>query len=256
MAGSAAGWVIVTARTLLLPLDPILIGLAFVLAVAFYTRDRLGPKERAADWQSMPQRTAWMERHEKTLQRIVQFGFALGVALLVLRPAALPPIVAGVGFALSYTVRWLPWRGQRVGWKHLPVMKMPFVAILWTLLTVFAPAAASGVASQRETWLLAAAVCALIMVQILVNDLRDTEGDRVSGTVSLPVLIGPTRAKGVGYALAGVAALIGLTVASLALMGTALYSAFLLWGYRREADARWRPWIEIQGIVAGLLALV
>jgi len=37
---------------------------------------------------------------------------------------------------------------------------------------------------------------------------------------------------------------------------TALYSALLIWRYRCESDARWRWWIETQGIVAALAALV
>lgn len=256
MAASGAGWVLVTFQALALPRDGLLVGLAFILTVAFYTRDRLDVSERASDRATMPQRTAWMQRHERALTGVVWAGFLGALGLVARRPAALPPLLAGVGFALSYTVRWLPWRGRRVGWKHLPAMKMPFVALLWVLLTVFAPAAAYGVALQARTWLLALPVCALIMVQILVNDLRDAEGDRASGTASLPVLIGVAAARRVGYALSVGAALLGLWVAPLPLLLTALFSLWLLRGYEREADAWWRPWIEIQGAIAGLVALL
>ena len=256
MAGNASGWVIVTARALAFPVDGGLIALALVLALAFYTRDRLDKGEHRSDLVTMPQRTAWVQRHTVALKSVVWCSFLSAVVLLVLRPAALPPLLAGLGFALSYTVRWLPWRGRRVGWKHLPGIKMPFVAILWTLVTVITPAATYGLMWQCDTWLLAAAVCALIMVQILINDLRDMEGDLASGTVSLPVLLGEPAARRAGYALVVAGALLALPISPLPFSLTALYSALLIWRYRRESDARWRWWIETQGIVAALAALV
>jgi 4-hydroxybenzoate polyprenyltransferase len=256
MAGCAAGWAIVTLRALALPADGVLIVLAFVLAVAFYNRDRLDKAEQATDRATMPQRTAWMQRHALVLRSVVWLSLFVAVLLLIARPAALPPILIGLGFALTYTLRWLPWRGRRVGWKHLPGFKMPFVAGLWTLLTVMAPAAAYGRVWARDTWLLAAAVCALIMLQILLNDLRDVAGDRASGTASLPVLLGESAARRVGYALAVAATLLALPVSPLPFLLTALYSSFLLWRYRREQDTCWRWWIEVQGLIAALAALV
>lgn len=256
MAGSAAGWVVVTAHVLFLPLDGVLVALAFVLALAFYTRDRLDEGEHYSDLVTMPQRTAWVQRHAVALRGVVWSGFLSATGLLIMRPAALLPILTGLGFALSYTVRWLPWRGRRVAWKHLPGMKMPFVAALWTLLAVITPATVYGRGWHHDTWLLGTAVCALIMVQILTNDLRDVEGDRSSGTVSLPVLLGEPSTRRVGYVLAAAAVLLALPLSPLLFLLTALYSAFLLWRYRRESDTRWRAWIEAQGLVAALLTLM
>lgn len=256
MAASAAGWVMVSALLLDLPLDWALIALAFTLAVAFYTRDRLDEKALIADATTMPQRTAWVERHAALLWRVVWVAFGVALLLLLLRPAALPPILAGLGFALTYTVRWLPWQGQRVGWKHLPGMKMPFVALLWTLLTVITPATVYQKLWQGESWRLAAVVCLLIMIQILLNDLRDTKGDKKSGTASLPVLWGDTAARRVGYFLGMMAIFLIWPLSPIALPLTALYSLFLLWGYRREQDASLRLWIELQGVVAALLTLL
>jgi len=176
--------------------------------------------------------------------------------LLTLRPTAVLPLLAGLGFALTYTMRWLPWQGRRVGWKHLPGIKTPFVAVLWVLVIVITPAAAYGRVWQRDTWLLACAVCALIMVQILLNDLRDVDGDRTSGTQSLPVVLGEPAARRVALILVLAGALIPLSMAPLPFLLTGLYSAVLIWRYRRERDSEWRGWIEGQGLVAGLAALI
>ena len=250
MAGSAAGWVIVTCLLLELPLDWLLVVLAFVLAIAFYTRDRLDGNEQNADLTAMPGRTRWVQSHTPHLRRLVWFNFALAIMLLMMRPTAWPPILAGLGFALTYTVRWLPWRGKRVAWKHLPGMKMPFVAILWTILTVITPITVYGNLWQVRSWQIVISICLLIMIQILINDLRDLKVDKLYGTLSLPVLVGDGAARRIGYLLAGLAALCAPISSMLPLI--ALYSAFLLWRYRHQMDEKWRFWIEIQGIVAGL----
>lgn len=256
IAGSAAGWVLVTLRGLALPFDWALMALAFTLTLGFYTRDRLDEQERQTDRRTMPERTAWVEHHQLALQWVTRGSFFCAAGLIALRPATLLPLLAGLGFALSYTLRWFPWQGRAVGWKHLPGMKMPFVATLWTLTTVITPARVYRRLWQSETWLLAGAVCALVMIQILLNDLRDEEGDLAAKTLSLPALAGQKVARRVGYGLAIVAALLALSLVSLSVLLTALYSAFLLLRYRPEEDARWRGWIEGQGVVAAILSLV
>ena len=256
IASSAAGWVVVSLRALALPMDFSLIALGFILALVFYTRDRLDEKEHLTDLATMPERAAWVQRHTPLLKRIIWVGSFGAVSLLTLRPTAVLPLLTGLGFALTYTVRWLPWQGRRVGWKHLPGMKTPFVAVLWVLVIVITPAAAYGRVWQRDTWMLACAACALIMVQILLNDLRDVDGDRTSGTLSLPVVLGEPAARRVGLILVLIGALLPLLIVPLPFLLTGLYSAFLIWRYRRERDSEWRGWIEGQGLVAGFAALI
>jgi len=256
MAGSAAGWVVVTAAGLALPQDGALIGLAFLLALAFYTRDRLNRQEQLTDRLTMPDRTAWLEKRAGPLQWLVRGSFVVVGLLVALRPAAAWPLLAGLGFALSYTLRWLPWGGRRVAWKQLPAMKMPLVAALWSLTTVIVPAGVYDRLWLGQTWRLIGAVWLLIMGQILLNDLRDITADRAGGTLSLPVLVGPTAARRIGGGLAGLAVWLAWPVEPLPFLVTGLYTLFLLWRYHRAHDARWRFWIEAQGLLAAALALV
>ena len=257
MAGSAGGWVVVTAYALILPLDLALISLAFLLALSFYTRDRLDKIEQRADALAMPARTAWVQSHQMFLQRLVWLSFGGAIALVLTRPQALWPLMGGLGFALSYTLRWLPWQGRRVGWKHLPGLKMPFVALLWGLTTVITPASVYGLIWHKQTWLLFSVVSLLIMGQILLNDLRDEASDRQHGTQSLPVLLGTTKARWVGVILLVLAFGLGLSLKiSLPIFFTSLYTIFILWGYQISTDTLWRPWIEAQGLIAAGLVLI
>ena len=62
--------------------------------------------------------------------------------------------------------------------------------------------------------------------------------------------------ESVDYGVVVVGALLPLSIAALPSMLTSLYSAFLIWRYRRGRDPQWRGWIEGQGLVAGLAALI
>ena len=256
MAGSAAGWVLVTLIGLGLPFDVLLVTLGFALALAFYTRDRLDQGEQLADRVSMPARTRWIQQHVAALKAVMWIAFAVAAIMVLLRPGTLLPLLAGLGFALSYTVRWLPWRGQRRGWKHLPGFKMPFVALLWTLTVVFASAAVYDRLWMLPTWRLAGAVWLLVMPQILLNDLRDVTADTAGGTISLPVLVGGRMARWGGVVLAVLSVPLAGSLAWPVFLVTALYTALLLWRYTVRRDAFWRLWIEGQGILAGGVALL
>ncbi|TWF72954.1 UbiA family prenyltransferase [Kitasatospora viridis] len=251
MAGSAAGWVVCTALLLGLPVDPVVVGQAFLLTAVFYLRDRMAPAEQHADRFTMPARTAWLAARAVVLRRLGRVLAALAVATVVLRPACLPWLLGGLGLSVSYTVKWIPRRGGRVAWKQLPAAKEVLVALLWTVVTVLVPVTVTHGPWSRPTALTAAAVWCLVATQILVNDLRDVDEDRRHGTRSLPVLIGPPAARLVGCLLctAAILATPGLTPLALATAATAL-------GYRREHDARWRPWIEAQGLLAAALLVL
>jgi 4-hydroxybenzoate polyprenyltransferase len=256
MAGSAAGWAITAQRESGSVVDRVLVLLAFALAVVFYTRDRLDAREQATDLMNAPTRTVWVRLEQGRLK--LWTGFWAGVALLcvAMRPAAIAPLLAGLGFALTYTVRWIPWRGARLAWKQLPALKMPYVALLWTILTVATPAVVQDTLKHPATWRTGAVVFLLVMGQILVNDLRDAAGDARSGTYSLPVAMGERGARAAGLALTGAALPIAFISGSAALGVTALYTAILLTGYRRARDGSWRLLIELQGAVAGALSLL
>lgn len=256
MALSAAGWVVVTWNHLELPPDPLVALLAFALAIVFYTRDRLDPQEQDADSVTFYDRTEWVQRHRTLLT--VWVLVALGVAFycITVRPATWIPLLAGVGFALTYTVRWIPWRGQRWAWKQVPGLKTPYVALLWTILTVFAPAAEYDLWGTVRLWQVAGVIFLLILCQILLNDLRDIDGDSANNVYSLPVILGDYQARMLGMELLGLAAILGFVLWHPPFPMTALYTGILLIGYRRKLDPLWRPFIEVQGVVAGLLCLV
>lgn len=256
MALSAAGWVMVTWNHLDLPADPIVALLAFALAIVFYTRDRLDPQEQVADHLTFPDRAEWVQRYRIPLYFWVGLALAVALYCIYMRPATWMPLLAGMGFALTYTLRWIPYKGKRWAWKQVPGLKTPYVALLWTILTVFTPVAGYGLLGTWRLWQVAGAVFLLIVCQILLNDLRDVDGDSKNEVYSLPVLLGDYQARMVGMELLGLSGILGFILWHPTFPITALYTGILLIGYRRKMDSVWRPFIELQGGVAGLLSLL
>ncbi|MEV7595860.1 UbiA family prenyltransferase [Kitasatospora sp. NPDC089797] len=256
MAGSAAGWVVCTGRLVGLPVDPVTVAQAFLLTAVFYLRDRMAPAEQHADRVTMPERTRWLVRHAVALRRLGRVLAVLAAATVALRPAALPWLLGGLGLSLSYTVRWIPRRGGRVAWKQLPAAKEALVALLWVVVTVLVPVSTAHGPWGRRVVLTSVLVWCLVATQILVNDLRDVDEDRRRGTRSLPVLVGTRAARLVGCLLCGAAGLTALPLGSPGLLAVALASLATAAAYRREHDARWRPWIEAQGVLAAVLTVL
>lgn len=254
MALSAVGWILVTWNYLALPYDPIIAILGFALAILFYTRDRLDPQELSTDIFTFIERTQWVQRYRRWLYG--SMAVAAGVALycIYLRPTTWLPLLAGVGFALTYTLRWIPYKGERWSWKQIPGLKTPYVALLWTILTVFTPAAGYGLLGEWRIWQVAVAVFALIFCQILLNDLRDINGDMENKVYSLPVLMGDLESRRLGIEVLAFPGLIAFALWHPAFFLSSLYTMALLILYRRKTDPLWRPFIELQGLIAGLLS--
>lgn len=256
MAASAVGWVVVTSRVLEIPIDLPLCLLAFCACAAFYTMDRLGEREWENDRNSMPRRTTWVMRHAAVLKLVVGAEFLVAIFALATRPVLFPVIILGAVIGLGYSVRLPSSRWPRLGFKYLPGAKAFFVAALWCVLVVVAPALSSGTLTNSALIPLMLSVGALVTVQITINDIRDMRADDLADTRTLPVLLGDraTRVLGVGFLFT--ATVSGAIAGSPALLVAVAYTLAALLCYSSNKDETWRPWIEGQGIPPAVAALI
>lgn len=239
-------------RLLGLALDLPVLGLVFCLTLLTYNRDRLADYTGRDDQMNMKQRTQWIARHYRTLAALTT-GTAVGaVVLLALRPAALPPILAGLGFALVYSGRILP--GGRAP-KQLPGLKVPYVAALWALLSVGIPLAAAGGPWNGRTALVTVAFFCFAAALVNLNDIRDIKGDRAVDTITIPVLWGEYPARLVSVGLAGLAGAAALGLQSAGLLFIALYVVVLALTYREDTDGLFRWLIEGIGLLTWPVAI-
>ncbi|MCZ7573911.1 MAG: UbiA family prenyltransferase [Ardenticatenaceae bacterium] len=241
-----------SARLLGLGYDVHVHALVFALALLFYNRDRLADSSEPDDQLNMAERAQWVVAHRRALRLLVGAAAAASALLLAQRPAALAPILAGLGFALAYSARRLP--GGRAP-KQLPGLKTPYVAALWTLLIVGVPLAGAGRPWDRQALLGASAIFALVAAQVTVNDIRDLEGDRLVGTRTLAVLWGERGARLAAILCALLAAAAALALRSRGLVLAAAYTTAYAAAYRRPADSAFRWLIEGAGIATWLTAV-
>ncbi len=203
--------------------------------------------------------------------RLLLLAGALGVVSFYLAwrfGRRLPALLAVAYVAgIVYTVPLLPAGFIRRRLKDIPASKDIFVALAWTAVTVFVP-----VFSLRPSptgWAIAAAavfVFLLVFGKTAALDLRDTEGDRLVGTETIPVLVGRSRTLHLLYAIQFAAA--GLLVTTTAfgllppfgwlLLTLPLYGIVYLRLFRSgllTEEVRCQAIVDGQFLLAGLLGI-
>lgn len=252
LAGTAVGWSLSVYLLMNLRHDPLVLVLVFALTLLMYNRDRVADYSRKDDKVNMQDRAHWISTHLRELRVLVIGATVIVLVLLVLRPAALPPILAGLSFALAYNARVLS--GGRAP-KQLPGLKVPYVAALWTLLSVGIPLAVAGDSWNWRATLVASAVFSFAAALVNLNDIRDVKGDRLVGTLTLAVLWGEHQARFASILLAGLAASAAAALHSVGFFVVALYITALVATYRSHTDRFYRWFIEGAGIAASLAVL-
>lgn len=157
---------------------------------------------------------------------------ALGVAALLLAAAVNVPYLACVALTVPTTAAYsLP----PLRTKRIPFLANATIALPRGLLLVVAGWAVGGGAGRVEAWVLGALMWAYVFGASTTKDFADTEGDRATGCVTLPILWGPRRAA--------------LFVWPFLVVPFALYPAAALAGWLPGGA---RPW----AVLGGLLALL
>lgn len=181
----------------------------FCGALLIYNADRL--RSDPADAVNVPQRTAAVRRVRGWSALVAAAAGAVLLAVPVVRGdgVTLALVLGGGLVCVSY---FLPLAGFRL--KDVPVLKTFFAPTIVAAAIFALPWLREGAPASR-TLLAITAVRAwgFLLFNMILCDLRDVEGDRRTGTRSLPALLGPARSR---------ALLVGLIVAIEALSLAAL----------------------------------
>jgi 4-hydroxybenzoate polyprenyltransferase len=191
----AFGWAL--CRLLGCPSEPWM-PLWLCAALLLYNVDRL--RRDPADQWNTPKREAAATRLRRWSWFLVG-GSALGLMGLPLSRGdwlTLTATVGGALFCLNYS---LPVRGFRL--KNIPLLKTFFAPTLviasvfgLPVLHGFRPAFPLGSLALFWAW-------GLLFCNMLLCDLRDVEGDRRCGVVSVPTRLGERRVRGLLWGLVG-----------------------------------------------------
>jgi 4-hydroxybenzoate polyprenyltransferase len=184
-----------------------------------YNADRLylDPADRL----NTPLRSSWAGKLR--LWRVILVLLAAGMVtiwpLLTGRFWLLLPL-AVVFVILCFYSRPIPRAGFRL--KDLPYLKSLLAPVVIAIVLVLWPAWESGYDLRGKAWLVFFWVFLILTINALVYDYRDVEGDRLTGTRTIPLLLGRRRTRGLLIALAAALVLISIAFCRLGLAGPLL----------------------------------
>jgi 4-hydroxybenzoate polyprenyltransferase len=218
-------------------------------ALFIYNADRL--RSDAADAVNVPRRARAMQRLRGWSALVAAAAASVLVAIPLLRGdgITLTLVLGGALVCLSYSVPILGWR-----LKDLPVMKTFFAPTIVAAAIFTLPWLHEGAPANRTLFALTAMrAWGFLLFNMILCDLRDIDGDRRTGTLSLPAALGVRRTR----LLLGwmIVAIEGLTLAALAFtspehfrqwlaiaIAAPLYLIALLVAVRQPRSERFYEW--------------
>lgn len=168
-----------------------LLAATFFIVFAVYGANKL--TDIKEDEVNNPERVRYVKRLAKALKYSVILSFVMTLvlgafsgigAILVL----IFPIVAGV----LYSVRILPGRRRL---KDITGVKNLIIAITWASGTAFLPYIAAGGIDFSEVFLVYYFFFMKSLINTMLFDVRDIEGDRINGIKTIPVKLGLEKSR-------------------------------------------------------------
>ena len=182
----------------------------FCGALFVYNLDRL--RRDPADALNVPQRVAAVQRlhGSSALVAVLSALVLVGVPSLRRDWITLALVIGGALVCMSYSI---PLIGFRL--KDVPVLKTFIAPSIVAAAIVGLPGLHEGMPARRALLaLVALRAWGFLFFNMILCDLRDVEGDRHAGTLSLPAWLGLRRTRGLLVAL--ILVIEGLTLAALA----------------------------------------
>ena len=182
----------------------------FCGALLVYNLDRL--RRDPADALNVPQRVAAMQRlhGSSALAAVLSAGVLVGVPILRRDWITLALVIGGALVCVSYSI---PVIGFRL--KDVPVLKTFIAPTIVTAAILGLPGLHEGLPARRALLVVVALrAWGFLLFNMILCDLRDVEGDRRVGTLSLPAWLGRRRTRGLLVVL--ILVIEGLTLAALA----------------------------------------
>lgn len=186
--------VLIVSALLSLPLTPAAIVVGLVV-FAVYANDRIADAE--TDAVSNPGQAAFVKRHRGVLYVLAAGAYGLAVALSALGgPVALAITLLPGTLWICYATDWIPGDGAYVHrLKDLFLVNTIVVALAWAVTLTFLPLAFADGALTPST----AVVFAYFFLRVFTNteipNVRDVEGDRAIGVLTIPVVFGVDRTR-------------------------------------------------------------
>jgi 4-hydroxybenzoate polyprenyltransferase len=218
---------------------PILMVMALVSFSVYNMNRKTDEQEDEINHQ---QRFVFTKKFEKPLfySALIAYGFALIIGAYYGFPALIIitiPLISGI----LYSVPLLPaqWEYRRL--KEIPVVKNLVVAIAWSLPLSLLPVYMTGASPGFSTGITLLFFASYVFIASILPDIRDREGDAITGVRTIPVTIGVKLTKvlliGVNVVFGCLVVFFGIRTLPIAvttvLLTAVLYTQFCIWSMGR-----------------------
>lgn len=202
---AAAAQTALTYSLLAVPVDLYVVGIEGFATLLLYNFSLLLAKPKSP--QTSPfQRTRWVYRNEWLLW--LNSGLAALLLLYCLFYIHFYSFLflGGIGLlSILYALPFIPYRGERVGLRQIPGMKVFHIAMVWTFSSVCFPALeiylSGGDFDMRVFLMLVFLKFIFILICTLPFDIRDMKQDSFYHLRTIPNIVGLRSAKLLCYVL-------------------------------------------------------
>jgi 4-hydroxybenzoate polyprenyltransferase len=180
-------------------LAPVAVG---CITFTIYANDRLVDVE--SDAVSNPTRTAFVQRHRRSLSALAATAYGVAVMLAVDNgPLALALALFPAAVWVLYAVDWVPGLlGSIRRLKDVLMVSSLLVGLAWAVTVVVMPIAFAGVGFSPASWILIGYFAIGTFIGTEISNVRDIEADETNSAATLPTTVGVKATK---YILHGVA---------------------------------------------------
>ncbi|WP_440766346.1 UbiA family prenyltransferase [Natronorubrum sp. DTA7] len=186
--------VVIVSVLLSLSLTPAAVVVGLVV-FAVYTNDRLADVD--TDAVSNPGQAGFVRRHRGALYVLASIAYGLAVALSVLGgPVALAITLLPGVLWVCYATDWIPETGMHVRrLKDVFLVNTIVVALAWAVTLTFLPLAFADGAVTMSALFVFAYFFLRVFTNTEIPNVRDVEGDRDIGVLTIPVVFGVDRTR-------------------------------------------------------------
>ncbi|NJE06164.1 prenyltransferase [Thermococcus sp. M36] len=174
-----------------------LLAATFFLIFSVYGLNKLTDLDE--DEINNPERTGYIKRVSGVFRHAVLVSFAVAVILGVLTsPWAAPVIIFPIFSGVLYSVSLIPGYPRL---KDITGIKNVIIALTWANGTAFLPYLAAGAPELQRALMIYYFFFMKSMINTILFDVRDIEGDRANGIKTIPVKLGLRRSRNILIAL-------------------------------------------------------
>jgi 4-hydroxybenzoate polyprenyltransferase len=161
---------------------------SYLLTYSVYSLDKLSNIKE--DTISLPERAEFITRHRNILTYITVASYIVALTLDLLKNTlALFVVLFPLCIGLIYSIKISNFR-----LKDIPALKNISIAVSWAVVATFLPLAVSS-KSLTPVVLIFYFVFTKCLINTVLFDVRDVEGDNVNGVRTIPVILGLNKTK-------------------------------------------------------------